>query len=106
MAQKYYCIVRPEEWCKRYEDSTSTHFKSDGFTQTDGIGGDIVLTTNDEDTPDKHQYFLVTMEPILQRTGHPSEWGKAFLEEVKKADTVKTQKSLGVASGRKFRTGI
>ena len=104
MAQKYYCIVRPEEWRKRYEDSTNTHFKSDGFNKTDGIGGDIVLTTSDEDAPDKHQYFLVTMEPITQQAGHPSDWGKTFLEEVRKADMIKTQKNLGITSGRKFRT--
>ena len=85
MAQKYYCIVRPEEWCKHYEDSTNTHFKNDGFNQTDGIGGDIVLTTSDEDTPDKDQYFLVTMEPIRSRRGTLRSGERRFLKRLKKS---------------------
>ncbi len=107
MSEKRYAIVQVDEWRKKYEDTTETHFRSSGFTSNDGIDGRIVLSTLDSKTPDKHQFFLVTLEPIPtpSPTGdssadHIGTWGPKFLDERREADR---EKASIVKNGRKFR---
>lgn len=103
---KQYSIFSVEEWRKKYLDRTETHLKSWGFNYgADPIHGEVILSTPDDQVPERNQLFLVTVEPIdgesLKLVGNDTyEVMTKFFKERREKDA---QANSGMKIGRKFR---
>lgn len=87
---KRYSLLKVDHYSKRFRDSTDTHLNQSGFTNSDGIGGSIIISDSDALTHDMDTYFLVTIEAVPKTAQHISEWGNKFIEQKKTEDANKT----------------
>lgn len=102
MSKKYHALVSVGEYRKRYSETTSTHFEPSGWNYLDHISGAIVLSTKDDDTPDKG-IFLVTLQRVedVDKVGlniQDRADQKTLVEKMWHKETQNTQ-----SVGRKFR---
>lgn len=97
--KKMYAIHSVEELRKHYSNNTQAHLKGWGYDFTgDRIGGEIVLTFDDDKTPDLRQLFLVTVEAVDVPDDEDAR--AKWLQERRDKDEANNS---SVKVGRKFR---